>query len=283
MDDFIMKPKIDFAFKEIMVDDMARKGFVSATLKIDPKKIRKTILLNTNLRRIHKDDKQGILDVRIEMDDDTEIDTEIQLTAMLIWPDRVVFYLAKMISDQLQPGEEYSKMKRYISISILDFNLFKERKEYYSRFQLLETTEHFPLTEKVDFHIIELPKLPKDLKEDSDPLLLWSKFIAAEKKEEFDMLAKRDPYIKSAYQQLQVISQNKEKRMEYEAREKAVRDYNQLILESRQEGIKEGIREGVKEGQNGVIKVLLESMSVDQVAKATKLPVDQVQKIADSI
>jgi len=68
-------------------------------------------------------------------------------------------------------------------------------------------------------------------------------------------------------------------KMEYEAREKAVRDYNQLILESRQEGI----RKGVKEGQNGLIKVLLESMSVDQVAKATKLPVDQVQKIADSI
>ena len=53
---------------------------------------------------------------------------------------------------------------------------------------------------------------------------------------EFDMLAEKNSYIGSAYQHLQVISQDKQKRMEYEAREKAVRDYNQGILEAEQRG-----------------------------------------------
>ena len=53
---------------------------------------------------------------------------------------------------------------------------------------------------------------------------------------EFDMLAEKNMYIGSAYQHLQVISQYKQKRMEYEAREKAVRDYNQGILEAEQRG-----------------------------------------------
>ena len=53
---------------------------------------------------------------------------------------------------------------------------------------------------------------------------------------EFDMLAEKNSYIGSDYQHLQVISQNKQKRMEYEAREKAVRDYNQGILEAEQRG-----------------------------------------------
>ena len=55
-------------------------------------------------------------------------------------------------------------------------------------------------------------------------------------KEEFDVLAEKNTYIGSAYQHLQVISQDKQKRMEYEAREKAVRDYNQGILEAEKRG-----------------------------------------------
>ena len=31
-----MKPKIDFAFKEIMMDEKARVGFLSAVLRIQP-------------------------------------------------------------------------------------------------------------------------------------------------------------------------------------------------------------------------------------------------------
>ena len=33
-DDFIMSPKVDFAFKEIMFSDKVRKGFLSAVLEI---------------------------------------------------------------------------------------------------------------------------------------------------------------------------------------------------------------------------------------------------------
>ncbi len=61
-------------------------------------------------------------------------------------------------------------------------------------------------TGKIEFHVIELPKLPKELREDSSGIELWAKFINAEEREEFDMIAENDPYIKSAYGQLKVIS-----------------------------------------------------------------------------
>ena len=92
----------------------------------------------------------------------------------------------------------------------------------------------------MEFHVIELPKLPKELKE-GDTLLLWAKFINAERKEEFDRLATKNAYIQSAYDQLQMISQDRQKRLEYEAREKAVLDYNQLILEAEQKGEQHGM------------------------------------------
>ena len=60
MSEFLMKPKIDFAFKEIMANEKARIGFLSAVLQIKPSSIKETHLLNTYLRKIHKEDKQGI-------------------------------------------------------------------------------------------------------------------------------------------------------------------------------------------------------------------------------
>ena len=98
----------------------------------------------------------------------------------------------------------------------------------------------------MEFHVIELSKLPEELKENSSDVELWAKFINAEREEEFDMLAKQNPYIESAYKKLQIISQDKEKRLEYEAREKAIRDYNQSMYEAEQRGIETGIKNMAK-------------------------------------
>ena len=274
MTDFLMKPKIDFAFKEIMMDEQARIGFLSAILKLNPSDIRNTQILNTNLRKLHDNEKQGILDVRILMNDDTEIDIEIQLSILNVWADRALFYLAKMYTEQINSGEDYTIFKKCVSISILDFELFKDTPEFYSCFHIREDTRHAIYTDKMEFHVLELPKLPKELREDSNDIELWGKFISAERKEEFDVLAEKNTYIDSAYQHLQLISQDKQKRMEYEAREKAVRDYNQGLLEAREAGK----IEGREETTICIAKNLLSSgFSVDMIAKTTGLSVEQIK------
>ena len=126
MSDFLMKPKVDYAFKEIMMDEQARIGFLSAMLKLNPKEIKETQILNTNLRKQREKEKLGILDVRILMNNHTEIDIEIQLSAISVWADRALFYLAKMFTDQIHSGEDYTVFKRCVSISILDFDLFAD-------------------------------------------------------------------------------------------------------------------------------------------------------------
>ena len=79
-------------------------------------------------------------------------------------------------------------LKKCVCISILDFTLFDDTNEFYSCFHILEDTRHTLYTDKVEFHVVELSKLPKELKEDSNDILLWAKFINAEQKEEFDMV-----------------------------------------------------------------------------------------------
>ena len=171
MNNFLMKPKIDFAFKEIMNDEKARTGFLAAVLHLDPADIKSTRILNPYLRQAHADDKLGILDVRILMNDDTEIDTEIQLSELKVWSDRSLFYAAKMYTDQIKPGQKYNVFKKCVSISILDFILFEGKNEFYSCFHILEDTRHFKYTDKMEFHVIELPKLAPALKENSSRLI----------------------------------------------------------------------------------------------------------------
>jgi len=143
-----------------MENDKARLGFLSAVLGLNPKDIRETSILNANLRREHEDEKQGILDVHILMDNDTEVDVEINLAYMAQRVDRTLFYMAKMIGGQLHSGDQCKKMRK-CSISILDFKLFKAKKEYYSCFYIREGTQHFIYIAKAAFHVIELPQLPE--------------------------------------------------------------------------------------------------------------------------
>ena len=170
-------------------------------------------------------------------------------TVLKVWSDRSLFYAAKMYTDQIKPGQKYNVFKKCVSISILDFVLFEGENEFYSCFHILEDTRHFKYTDKMEFHVIELPKLPPALQENSSRVELWAKFINAEETEEFNMIAEKDPYIKSAYDQLQRISQDEQKRLEYEAREKAILDYNQGIYEAEQRGEKRGEQRGEKRGE----------------------------------
>ena len=284
-DEFLMKPKIDFAFKEIMTDEKARIGFLSAVLKLKPEDIKETHILNPYLGKVHEEDKLGILDVHILMNNNTEIDTEIQLSEMRIWANRSLFYASKMYTDQIEQGQKYDVLKKCVSISILDFELFKDQEEFYSSFHIREDQRNFLFTDKMEFHVIELPKLPKERKEESSDVELWAKFINSEREEEFDMLAKQNPYIESAYKKLQVISQDKEKRLEYEAREKAIRDYNQCMYEAEQRGIEIGEQRGIEAGIKNMAEVY---QKFGQSYKAAKEAVQEKypnaeEKLIDSI
>jgi len=279
-DDFLMKPKVDFAFKEIMEDEKARIGFLAAVLGLDPQEIKETRILNTNLRKIHEDDKLGILDVRVLLNNDTEIDTEIQLSELKIWANRSLFYLSKMYTEQIEAGQDYDVLKKCVSISILDFDLFQKETEFYSCFHLREDTRHFLYTDKMEFHVIELPKLPEELKEDCNDIELWAKFINSEKKEDFDMLANKNSYINSAYQRLQLISQDKEKRLEYEAREKAIRDHNQMLKEAREQGEKIGREAGEKSKAIAIARrMITQGFDDETISLMTELSKEDIKSL----
>ena len=100
------------------------------------------------------------------------------------------------------------------------------------------------------------------------------------------MLAEMNEGIKSAYERLQVISQDDTKRREYDARMKALRDYNQGMLEAEERGIEKGIEKGmekgVEKGRAETAKNMLSAgFDVGMIAKMTNLTETQVKALRD--
>lgn len=61
-------------------------------------------------------------------------------------------------------------------------------------------------------------------------------------------LAEKNASIKKAYNALVTLSADEQKRLEYEARQKAIRDYNYLMASNLEEGKKIGFEEGMSHG-----------------------------------
>ena len=189
--------------------------------------------------------KQGILDVLAEMNDNTKINIELQIKHYAYWDRRQLFYLAKLYTEDMKSGEDYALLKKCVSISILDFNL-TSRKEYHHVY-CLRDGQGYVFSDVLEIHILELTKLKRREYPETE-LLNWARFFNAEKKEEFEMAAGTSQYIERAYERLNVLSADEEKRLEYEAREKAIRDHNYLMTTNLELGRKKGFEQGKKQG-----------------------------------
>ena len=71
-------------------------------------------------------------------------------------------------------------------------------------------------------------------------------------------MAESDKYIHEAFSELEKLSADERKRLEYEAREKAVRDYNCLMDSAQELGLEQGLAQGLEQGLQQGIKQGLE-------------------------
>ncbi len=235
--------KYDFCMKEIMENEIVRKHFISDVLDLPLEQIKTVRLMNTFLWRRFQKQKQGILDIQLELNDNTKINIEMQMEQKAHWKNRTVFYLAKMFTADLRRGEAYRKAKKCIVITILDFNL-TIGKEYHNRY-LLRSEHGTVYTDVLELHTIELKKKP----DKKQPNLLdeWHSLFNAETEEELDMIKSRTKNlgIIEAIKELKEISLTDRLRMEHEQRLKAKRDReaeDEFVFE---QGIEKGIKASI--------------------------------------
>ena len=261
-DNFLMSPKVDYCFKELLAYSEIRKGFIAAILNKDPEEIAETTLMPTILSKDTEDGKYGILDVLVRMKNGSQMDLEMQVAPFEFWNNRVIFYLSKMYAEQVKEGDKYKNLKPCIHVSILNFNLFHEDRTCFREIAFCDLTTKQKYTDLLEIYVLELKKLPPEQKE--EPLIIkWMRFLAAESREDFEKMAGEDNYINEAYEVLQKLSADERKRLEYEARQKAIRDYDSQMSSSREEGIRIG-----EDRLNHLYEKLMRDHRSDDLVKA---------------
>ena len=103
------------------------------------------------------------------------------------------------------------------------------------------------------------------------------------------MLAKKNNYLKEAYKQLDIISQDEQKRLEYTARQKALYDYNELVYENFTTGYEKGVSEGILKGKiEGVYEEKIRTaekmlkrgvMTIAEISEDTGLSIAELENI----
>lgn len=246
--------KVDFAFQYVMRNKRILASLIATILGIDESEITEVTLLQRELSKVHADDKLGILDVHAVIQQKRHINVELQMWWFKYWVERSEFYLFKMYVDQVKTGSKYENIEPCISISILNFTLFPEYLDFYSKFQLLNVKNQQQFTDKVEFHVLELPKLKYASKdEQKTKLYQWARMFTAESWEEYEEIGKEDPIMAEVIAELKEMSQDEIARYEYLHRQIALMDRAQEEDERRkyQEGLKE-YQEGLKEYQKGL-------------------------------
>lgn len=238
----IISPKYDYCAKELFRNEVVRNHFLSDVLEIPMEEIRSTRLLNTFLWKRYRRQKQGILDVLIELNNDIKINIEIQVKAAADWDKRQLFYLAKLFTAEANKGEDYSRLRRCVAISILDFNL-SDRPEYHTVYFLKDNKGNL-YSDMMELHTLELRKNLMEGNRMND----WIRLFNAEREEDLDMIKTENAGILEAIREVKIMSLSKRLRAHYEAHMKDVRDRKAREKYVRLEGEKKGFEDGLQKG-----------------------------------
>ena len=192
----LLDPKVDFVFKNIFGSEKHPErlmSFLNAILK-PIKKITKVEIKGTDIGKKIIEDKYSRLDVKATTSNNEIINVEIQLNFFenetrlslskrpcqikdlecLLMIKRSMYYLSKMYEEQLGEGEDYSKIKRTVCINILNFKYLKTTK-FHTGYRLKEMETHEELTDIIEMHFIEVPKLEEN-SDEKDMVVAWTEF-----------------------------------------------------------------------------------------------------------
>ena len=277
----------DYIFKRVFAykgNESVLKDFLEALLKIEIKGIKIT---NPEIIPYEKGEKRGLLDIKAEINDGTMLDVEMQMKNERNTEERATEYMGKMISEQLQVGEDYQNLKKSIVIFITNYNFLK-RNSYHGvgrmKFDKTIEDEYVNMgydkedevaSKYIEVHYIELPKFKKKELSKFTKLDQWM-CIFTQNREGIMLAEKENKEIKRAINTLDFLSKDPKERERHNSIVMA--EYNRLVSEHN--FFEDGKNEGKKEGKIEIAKKMLkEKVPVEMIEKFTELSKEEIEKI----
>ena len=210
----------DYMFRAILQKDkQVLKALVSALLHLDKNSVKEVTITNPIELGAAISDKDFILDIRINLDGEKLIDLEMQVTNQYNWPERSISYAARSF-DHLNSGQDYSEVLTVHSIGFLNYTLFPEAPEFFATYELRNRKSGKLYSSKFSIHVLDLTKIDLASEEDKKyGIDRWARLFMAKTWEELRMVAKNNPDLLQASNELYTI--NKDDLIRQQARARA--------------------------------------------------------------
>jgi len=288
--------RFDWAIKNLLRDKAnfdILEGFLSAIIHEEISVIE---ILESESNQSDFDKKVNRVDILVKDSQQRKIIIEVQNHRETGYLERILWGVSKLIADSLELGEEYRKISRVISISILYFDFgFSEDDDYVyhgvTDFQGLHTHQPFTFRRLIDkrlktlrtkdifpqFYLIHVEHFQDVITTERDEWIYMLKHSAIRS----DFKSKN---IDKAGEKLTLLKMSPEKRRGYE---KYLMDrvIERDVLETaRKEGLKEGLQEGLQKGEiNAKLemakKMHTQGMDIETIITLTGLTPDVIKRV----
>ena len=185
--------------------------------------------LNPIIPQEFESDKLALLDILAEDEIGRRFNIEVQRTNPGWLPERLTYYAATQLIEQIGEGDSYSRLRPSIGICLLKAQLFPKLPDYHQEFRL-RTKSGIELTKCLEIHLLELPKYPKgsDNRSVVDPLDQWMHFFRNAEGSSPEKIREclASPIFEEALGVLEMISRTPDQRRYYNARLKWELDEN---------------------------------------------------------
>lgn len=233
-------------------------------------------------------DKLTRLDILAKMNDGTIVNIEVQVANFQYMIERSLFYWSKAYIRQMTQKATYRDLKQTIAINLLNYRQLKNKDDWHNDYALLHTRDHDLLTNKLEIHFLELPKLKLSNLRELKGSKAWGAYFSGKcNKEEMEAICMGMPILKDVLDYEHEFMSDAGQRYAYEMRQKALIDYNTQMQDYWEAGMEHGITKGKAEGaetkQNEMVQKLLKAhVDIDIIAQAANLTVEQVVAIGKS-
>ena len=244
-------------------------------------------ILESESNQLSAEDKFNRVDIKARNSKDEIIIIEIQNTRELYYLERILYGVAKAITEHISLGETYYKVKKIYSISVLYFDIGKGNDYLYygqNHFVGVHTGDHLQVNVKERDAIVS--RMPAEIfpeyvlirvnefdKVAVTPLEEWMKYLK-------DGTIRPDttaPGLSEAREKLKYFSMPPKERMAYDEHLSAVMIQNDVLDSAKLEGKIEGRAEGRAEGRDE------ERFSIARNMKQLGIPVDVILKSATTL
>ena len=240
--------------------------------------------------------KHIVLDLRVKLSTGENINVEMQSIPQKRFLKRILFYWAKLYSQDLEKGQGYDKIHPAYSLVFTNFPILNNQiKDFTSSFSIRrDKNPHQLFNEDLKIVIVELSKLTKAFDELLDLREKWCYLLresASLTKEQYSYLS-NDEEMRMALNHLNKLSRDEELYQqaltEQINRVAYALDRDGLLEEGMQKGLEKGRAEGLEKGiqkgqtkgkQEIALNMLKEKADISFISKVTGLSEDEIIKI----